>query len=366
MAGTHYDTLGVKQDATQEEIKAAYRKLALELHPDVTSDPSATERFMEVQKAYEALSDAGRRRTYDNVLALQKQRLAEEKRLREAEELRRLAEERMRDRGPSVVVDLAETQRLTNLLNAGKFVEAESLARAMIAREHRQPVPHAVLGDIARLRGEVAEALQHYSMAAQYEPKNLVYQRKCEELLASPGVATGGKKAAEYVPQVAVGPLLIVGFVVTAAAVFAALNPMAPLKILLVPEWTVWTLVSLFVSGVVVGSGLAASGALGSFDSTAGTAMMKVPLPVRIGLLSIAWFWLAVGVYFFFGQTQNTFNRSLSILLGAVAGTVLVFALAGWSKSGDLALQTLLWGGNVAYFGSLAGWYVADSLKRQG
>jgi tetratricopeptide (TPR) repeat protein len=318
-----------------------------------------------VQRAYEALSDPARRRAYDEVLAQQRRRLAEEKRIREAEELRRLAEERMRDRGPAPVIDLAETQRLTSLLNSGRFAEAETLAREMIRREPRQPVPHAVLGDIARLRGEVSAALQHYSMAAQHEPRNPVYQRKYEELLNSPGVVASGRTVREYVPKLAVGPILVAGFVVAAAAVFAALNPMAPLKLLLVPDWSVWTLVSLFVAGVVVGSALAASGALGAFDTATGTAVIKVPVPVTLGILSLVWFWLAVGVYLYFGQTQNTYNRSLSALFGSVGAVVAAFALAGWARSGELAIQTLLWGGNIAYMGSLAGWFVADSLKRQ-
>ena len=59
----HYDVLGVSRDATPEEIKRAYRKLARELHPDV--NPDAEERFKEVTTAYEVLSDADKREMYD-------------------------------------------------------------------------------------------------------------------------------------------------------------------------------------------------------------------------------------------------------------------------------------------------------------
>src|SRR5918996_3261862 len=60
-----YDVLGVGRDASGEEIRKAYRKLARELHPDVSDDPAAEERFKEVTGAYEILSDPDRRARYD-------------------------------------------------------------------------------------------------------------------------------------------------------------------------------------------------------------------------------------------------------------------------------------------------------------
>lgn len=61
----HYEVLGVARNATDDEIKKAYRKLARELHPDINPDAQAAERFKLVTHAYEVLSDPQSRASYD-------------------------------------------------------------------------------------------------------------------------------------------------------------------------------------------------------------------------------------------------------------------------------------------------------------
>jgi curved DNA-binding protein len=63
---THYETLGVAQTATADEIKSAYRKLAMQWHPDRNQgNAEATAKFKEISAAYETLSDDNKRREYD-------------------------------------------------------------------------------------------------------------------------------------------------------------------------------------------------------------------------------------------------------------------------------------------------------------
>src|SRR5919201_4300926 len=61
----YYEVLGVSRAASDDEIKKAYRKLALQFHPDRNKSPEATERFKEATEAYQVLSDAEKRSLYD-------------------------------------------------------------------------------------------------------------------------------------------------------------------------------------------------------------------------------------------------------------------------------------------------------------
>ena len=61
----YYDVLGVSRDATSEQIKKAYRKLAMRYHPDVADTADAAEKFKEIGEAYEVLHDANKRAMYD-------------------------------------------------------------------------------------------------------------------------------------------------------------------------------------------------------------------------------------------------------------------------------------------------------------
>jgi molecular chaperone DnaJ len=65
MSSDYYEILGVTRDATPEQIKKAYRQLAMKLHPDVATEADAGERFKKVAEAYEVLQDPKKRDLYD-------------------------------------------------------------------------------------------------------------------------------------------------------------------------------------------------------------------------------------------------------------------------------------------------------------
>ena len=63
----YYQTLGVARDASADDIKHAYRRLARKYHPDLNKEPEAEARFKEVGEAYEVLKDPEKRAAYDDV-----------------------------------------------------------------------------------------------------------------------------------------------------------------------------------------------------------------------------------------------------------------------------------------------------------
>ncbi len=63
----YYEILGLKRDASVDEIKKAYRKLAHKYHPDVSKDPKGEEQFKDVAEAYQTLKDPEKRAAYDNL-----------------------------------------------------------------------------------------------------------------------------------------------------------------------------------------------------------------------------------------------------------------------------------------------------------
>ena len=73
-----YDRLGVSKNASQDEIKKAYRKLSKKYHPDINKEPGAEEKYKEVQEAYETLSDEQKRKEYDEKLEAEDERKKQE------------------------------------------------------------------------------------------------------------------------------------------------------------------------------------------------------------------------------------------------------------------------------------------------
>ena len=65
MGKDYYNILGVSREASEEEIKKGYRKMALKYHPDKNKDPGAEEKFKEISEAYEVLSDTDKRAAFD-------------------------------------------------------------------------------------------------------------------------------------------------------------------------------------------------------------------------------------------------------------------------------------------------------------
>ena len=362
MPKTHYEALGIPATASQAEIRSAYRKLVLLHHPDRSKAPSSVKIFNDARDADEVLSDPEKRRVYDETL----QRIAQYK--QEQARTQREPAKKATFGTPDRPRASTDVQRLTSLFARGRLAEAEALAREIRKSDPRQPIPYAVLGDIARSRGNVNEAAKMYAYAVQFDATNPIYQRRYEQLLGASVVVTGkgsstslqGHGEIPAAPAVGVGIVLVAsGFIALSkeSSVFHALP--------LISTWTVGLLFMTFFAGLAVGASLAIGNFLDSFTSMTTNAVGRVGPAVILGAVALANFWVAVILYVVLGLVQRAFNYSTTRLVIGVTIAVLILTIAADISPAIRPSQVLVWSGNVAYFGALIGWMVSDAFRAQ-
>jgi curved DNA-binding protein CbpA len=359
---SHYETLGISPDATPAEIKSAYRKIALAHHPDRSPTPRSHQIFREATEAYEVISDRERRESYD-AARRQVERLREERIQRERVEPK--AQNYRRSDGVRVTEDV---QRLVRLYAQRRLGLAEQLARQIRRNDPRQPIPYAILGDIARSAGNLDEAAKMYAYAAQFEPNNAVYQRRYEELLAATVVRSpeGQRMRMDGLAErpVALG---IGVFAVLSAAIVGSFGGSSPTlrQLPLISSWSGILLLMLFLAGLSAGVALCLGNYLDSFGASATTATGRTGPALMLGAVALVSFLAAVALYVIVGASQKAFDRTATrLLIGASAAVLMFTMLAEFSRSVHPG-QVLLWSGNLIYVGVIVGWMVADSIRAE-
>ncbi len=361
-----YEVLGLATDADQVAIKAAYRALARKYHPDLNKSAAAAPQFLAVKEAYEVLSDPAKKASVDSLLQQatrpQASTASPKRPGPSSTDTQTSAKAKKRTGASTGGVD---SLRLTMLLNRGRYVEAEKLARLIVREAPTNALAYAAIADIAQMRGDVPTAAKYYAFAAQYDPKNTIYQRRHEEMLAGLSDRSQAMQSASAGPSVM--PIGVGVFLITVMAAYVVLAkrelPLFP-EISFISEWTSSLLVMLLLGGVTAGASLSASGLLARFDASRGSAVIKAPPSFVLAVISVVSFWASVVLYVGLGMSQHSFNPSLSRLLASVVAVVGVLSLAALSRSDAAALQTLAWGGNLAYIGAAFGWFVADLFRR--
>jgi curved DNA-binding protein CbpA len=372
MERDHYTVLGVGRNATAGEIKSAYRRLVLQHHPDRSKTAQSAAIFLQLTAAYDVLSDADSRRHYDATAESKRRVMNNFQEPTRPKSTQAESKFRTNTAQPaaaatktkqSVVEDIT---KLSLIFTRGQFGESERLAKQILAKDARQSVPYAVLGDIYRAKGNLDEAAKMYAYAAQMDPRNPVYQQRHEELIADYRLGQSTRAQIQVESRNAV--TLTVGVlcvVATAAYIVFAKEPSIAPGFSLINTWTLGLMVMLFLGGVVMGSVLCSAGQLDRFDFAVTNSLGKTSAPlVALTSIAIVNFWAAVAVFGGVSLAQRNYSKVHLKFLGGIAGTVAILGLAASATSNISAAQTLLWGGNLSYIGGVCGWMVADSFRR--
>lgn len=382
----HYKALKIRRTATPDEVKAAYRHWAKQFHPDLNPSPAAQSEFQKIKEAYEVLSDAKRRGDYDaalnytELIAKQKEEAAAAQArvefLRQQQEAAKEAKaasppasapkQNPGQRAASAYDN--ESKKLLDLMKQSRFKDAEDLARKLIKSDPRAAIAWAALGDIYRARGDFKSASKHYVYAAQFDPDNLLYESKhqeMEEALISRPVENKDKVMSEDNPSPLPFVAIAVLSIVLACWVLLDRSPF-PLAFGPVSLWTTALVGSLLIGGVVIGVCLSAGDVIDRFFAAQGSSLVKVSPAVVLAGVALLNFWAMSLLYLLTGALQSSFNKSLTRVIVCCALFLVFLSTLSAAVSTGLAVQTLIWGGSLIYWGALLGWVTADSLHRSG
>ncbi|RYG33857.1 hypothetical protein EON81_17105 [bacterium] len=350
-----YAALGLKPGASSAQVKSAYRAIALKHHPDRSSTAESKRIFSAAKDAYEILSDSERKRLIDQGREEREQAA----RIRDIERERAQTQSQARANVAEAKTarDIAEdVQRLSRMFWQGRHATAERLAEEILARDRRQPIPYAVLGDLARARGDLDMAAQQYAYAAQYAPNNELFQKRYEEILNGHRVVDTKRRERVEATPATNGGLMGAVLATLIGAVLCAL----PSAWIFGPGFWLGTI----VSGIGIGAGLAVGNWLDRFGGLSVNALGKPGPAITFGLGGMVCFWAAAIWYAVRGGIGKSYNVTLSRFLGGITLAAPVLALGAFVPEGASPLWTLLFGPNVVTLAAMLAWASVDAMRK--
>ena len=398
---THYETLGLPETASLEEIKKQYRSLARKYHPDVNSGKQAAQQFSDIAEAYRVLNDSEARRAYDAERALRQRQAS----ARPTGPLNHSAGPRPTPKPTPQPVTTAtqESERLLRqaqtAFTRGRVAEARSLAEQSLRYNRKNAAAWEVLGDICRNQGRTDDALRHYTMASQHDPRSATVQQKIERIARQPSGGYSGSTG--YTPATPTArnqnprpvtrtapivtnlteekrPLarILAGFfgffgtflLLLFVGSYLDKSPRSTQILPFVSSWS-WPFVfSLLAAGALLGSAMTITGMIRRIEDDliltgSGSGTKAPPLGIVIILMGLVFFWIAAALHLTIALLQESLTPSLLKLYGAIAFLTTLFAICWSMPNNGGAGQTLLFGGNIIFAGFVVGWLLGDFFR---
>jgi curved DNA-binding protein CbpA len=328
MQRTYYEILGVKADASADDIRKRFRELARQYHPDVQRDKELGHRaFVQISEAYHVLSNPGRRADYDLRLRDQARRLQSPPpgasrsasgpgpgatrpgtppgaarpgappppgpgtgpgAARPGPGPHRRAPGPGAARGPGNATAPGAGANVPLLLRQaqsayarGRFRDAIQLCQVVLGADQRNTIAYNILGDIYRVQGRVNQAIEMYSMAIQLNPQDRNAEVKLHRLLAQERSATrpagaaaeraGGASLEPGTARRRLNQRMLVGSTGFSLALFFLMilnNMHAPALegLPLISQWTAPMVWVMVVDGAIVGAVMSLTGTVRRMD----------------------------------------------------------------------------------------------------
>lgn len=403
---SYYDVLGLPRTASLDEIKKRYRELARQHHPDMNRDkPDTAKRFAEITTAYKTLSHPDDRAAYDADLALRERRAATEAARSAANTFPGTSTNATTGTGeyaragarggPTMgrnTAPLADVARLLDEAQAAfvrmKFIEARALCEQVLRRDRRNARAYEILGDVYRVQNRTDDAINMYTMALQFNPRNHPVMQRLERLSRGaspsgvryarptgprPAPAPGHSPAPDLAPprpdrrSILLLMLRLFGGILILFLIFGYLGPDQgdPLKHISGPvsAWSAKLIFVMGLSGLIVGFLLAATAAVRRIeDELILSGGRFLPLGLFVVVVSVFFFYAAALLYTIAGLIQESFSVSMAVVFGAVFAVVLLLTVV----YAPGRTEVFWFGGNVIFLSLIIGWFFGDLFRPNG
>ncbi|MBP5093568.1 MAG: DnaJ domain-containing protein [Abditibacteriota bacterium] len=401
----HYKTLGVSKDATTAEIKSRYRKLVRVYHPDVAKDKEKAHKiFVKITEAYHILVDPTARGAYDFELRQEKERenpysgphatysyadssynpasrqtqQRRQQRKRTTAETTRRTHAASKNRREPTKAEKEYLARAKKHLGKKEYAQALSNCRIALQMNNDYAEAFVLMGDTYAAMGDLNSASGAYDSALDIDPRDARTERKLADIMSRTVDSISGDTRGEFISDpgkkatltgifgtLALGILTLIKFYPKAddndlAFLIERIKNQVP-----VDTFTSNIVMWVFFAAAIIGFLLYLNDKVENPDTEiwhadiSSGALFQIPANIILFMGSAVCFPAAAGVYLVISILQGTVSESIkNVLIATACITAFAAFMHSWVDRG--AVQMLLFGGNIAFYGIILGWYLAS------